>query len=46
MGFPEMEKLADLIHRTLEKSSDAAVRKGLAEEVRELSRAFPIYPGV
>ncbi len=46
MGETEMRRIADLMHGALDSGGDEAVLKGLADEVRALCRAFPLYPEV
>ena len=43
MGFPEMERLADLIDRTLKAGSDEEQLDAVRAEVRDLAGAFPVY---
>ncbi len=47
MREPEMVKIADLVFRCLkhtgDSASDAAERSRIAEEVRRLAEAFPVY---
>jgi glycine hydroxymethyltransferase len=45
MGFPEMERLADLIDRTLKAGSDAEQLDEVRTGVRDLAGAFPVYEG-
>ena len=44
MGSDEMRQIADLMHRALESGSDEAVLSDVRSEVRDLCRAFPLYP--
>ncbi len=44
MKEPEMEIIADIINRTLLNHTDEAVLAGIREEVRELTKKFPLYP--
>ncbi len=43
MGTPEMEAIADLIHRALERREDGAALARIKEEVAELAARFPLY---
>jgi len=45
MGEAEMERIGGLIARTLRRSGDPSALKGIADEVRELTRRFPV-PGI
>jgi len=44
MKEPEMEIIADIINRTLLNHTDEAVLAGIREEVREMTKKFPLYP--
>ncbi len=43
MRAPEMERICDLIHRTLAHPDDADAHAEVHAEVRELCEAFPLY---
>jgi glycine hydroxymethyltransferase len=43
MREPEMEQIADLIHRALQHLGDERALAGLAGEVRALCERFPVY---
>ncbi|HEV7734969.1 MAG TPA: serine hydroxymethyltransferase [Candidatus Binatia bacterium] len=43
MREPEMDAIADLIHRALQKVGDITALSGLAAEVRDLCARFPLY---
>jgi glycine hydroxymethyltransferase len=43
MGEGDMARIADLIDRVLRAPDDAALKSSIREEVRELTRAFPLY---
>lgn len=43
MGPAEMEIIADLIHRALERREDGAALARIREEVAELTARFPLY---
>ncbi len=43
MRAPEMERICDLIHRTLAHPDDAGVHAEVHAEVRDLCEAFPLY---
>ena len=43
MGVADMSQIADLIDRVLRAPDDAGVKVSIREEVRELTRAFPLY---
>jgi glycine hydroxymethyltransferase len=44
MREPEMTKIAEFIDRVARAPEDAAVTDAVRVEVRELTRAFPLYP--
>jgi len=46
MREPEMETIAGLIDRVLAATGDATVKAKVREEVRELTRRFPLYTAV
>jgi len=46
MREPEMETIAALIDRVLAATGDATVKAKVREEVRELTRRFPLYTAV
>ncbi|HXG69396.1 MAG TPA: serine hydroxymethyltransferase [Gemmatimonadaceae bacterium] len=43
MGEPEMEKIAALIERVIERADDQAVAISVREEVLDLTSRFPLY---
>ena len=43
MGPPEMDRIAVLIDRVLHAPDDASIKSSVREEVRTLTRAFPLY---
>jgi glycine hydroxymethyltransferase len=43
MGEGDMARIADLIDRVLRAPDDASLKSSIREEVRELTRAFPLY---
>jgi glycine hydroxymethyltransferase len=45
-GFKEseMQRVAELIDRVLSHAADEGVARGVREDVRELTAAFPLYP--
>ncbi len=43
MREPEMDAIADLIHRALQRVGNATALAGLAAEVRDLCACFPLY---
>jgi glycine hydroxymethyltransferase len=43
MGTGEMKTIAGLIDRVLRAPDDSAVKSSVREEVRQLTRAFPLY---
>jgi glycine hydroxymethyltransferase len=43
MGEGDMARIADLIDRVLRAPDDAGLKSSIREEVRELTRAFPLY---
>ena len=44
MKEPEMELIADFIHRALDHGSDESVLSSIAGSVGELCKKFPVYP--
>ena len=46
MKEPEMEIIAGLIDRIVKSPEDASVAKKVREEVRDLTRRFPLYPSL
>jgi glycine hydroxymethyltransferase len=44
MGEGEMNRIAELIDRAITKSSDTEVLAKVRGEVKELAKAFPLYP--
>jgi len=46
MKEPEMDLIADLIARTIEKKDDETAKAAIREEVRALTARFPLYPGM
>jgi glycine hydroxymethyltransferase len=44
MGEGEMDRIAELIDRAITKSSDTEVLAKVRGEVKELAKAFPLYP--
>jgi len=45
MKEAEMDQVADLIRRTLDRIGDASALAAIGNEVRDLCAKFPIYPG-
>jgi glycine hydroxymethyltransferase len=45
MKEAEMDTVADLIRRALDRIGDAAGLAAIGNEVRDLCARFPIYPG-
>ena len=43
MKEPEMEHIADLIHRVIDKLGDAATESAVADDVVALCKRFPLY---
>src|SRR6476661_5819455 len=43
MGVADMSRIADLIDRVLRAPDDASLKTSIREEVRALTRAFPLY---
>jgi len=43
MGLAEMTQIAELIDRVLRAPDDASIKSSVREEVRTLTRAFPLY---
>jgi len=43
MGVADMSRIAELIDRVLRAPDDANLKTSIREEVRELTRAFPLY---
>jgi glycine hydroxymethyltransferase len=43
MGPAEMSQIAGLIDRVLRAPDDASIKSSVREEVRTLTRAFPLY---
>jgi len=43
MGVGDMTRIAALIDRVLRAPDDANLKTSIREEVRELTRAFPLY---
>jgi glycine hydroxymethyltransferase len=43
MGVADMSRIAELIDRVLCAPDDASLKASIREEVRELTRAFPLY---
>ena len=46
MGTEEMERIADWIAAAVDNIEDDRLIAGIKNETRELSRHFPIYPGL
>jgi glycine hydroxymethyltransferase len=44
MKEPEMVRIAELIDRVLKATDDAGVKAAVRNEVRELTKRFPLYP--
>jgi len=44
MKEKEMERIADFISRALRRVNDDAALRGIADEVGELCKKFPVYP--
>ena len=44
MGEGEMDRIAELIDRAITKSGDSDVLAKVRGEVKELAKAFPLYP--
>ncbi len=46
MGTAEMDRIADIIARVIEKIDDESVAREARKQVDQLCAAFPLYPGL
>jgi glycine hydroxymethyltransferase len=46
MGTAEMDRIADIIARVIEKIDDESVAREARKQVEQLCAAFPLYPGL
>jgi glycine hydroxymethyltransferase len=46
MGVPQMQQIADIMDRAVQKRGDEEALAGLRAESEELCRNFPLYPGL